>query len=170
MASEFERTEAQTAQADRIIEGKPLGAIDALSLGTIRTDAKSSLGALEEAAKQLITVVGFSQTVYFAAISFSDVRTFEKHFGLWEHTLLAVALALPLLLWICSLAFAILVFMPEHYMTNLGSPDLGKEDHEGIVQCKRKRLQKAYLALLGGFIPLLINVIVYLMFIPVVAK
>src|SRR5262249_34572717 len=111
-------------------------------------------------------VTTFAQTIYFAAISFGEVRKAlgTLSFGLrWG---LVMALALPLCFWIGSLWCAIRVFKPEIYDTNLDSPDLARETYLQIAAYKHKQLQRAYRLLMLGFVPLLLNVIAYLLFVP----
>lgn len=51
------------------VQGEPLTPLDRFWLDTARNAAKESVGALEEAAKQLITITTLVQTIYFAVIS-----------------------------------------------------------------------------------------------------
>lgn len=146
------------------IQGQGLSSLDRFWLDTIREAAKESVRSLEETAKQLIAVASFSQTVYFAAISFSDLK---KAQGQMSHQWpLVIALVVPLLFWVISLWFAIRVFNPEAYETDMESPEEAREAYQRIVAYKRSQLRLAHYALLVGFGPLLINLILYLAFIP----
>lgn len=114
--------------SDEIIDVHPAqpSAMDRFWLDTARGAAKESIPAQEEAAKQLITITSLIQGIYFAAISFSDLKkTLVVHdwFG-WLVVLLFVS---PIVLWLVSLSFALSVFTPETYITNLQSPDLARE-------------------------------------------
>jgi hypothetical protein len=147
------------------VSGAPVSSLDKFWLDAAREANKDSIGSLEEAAKQLITAVTLLQGIYFAAISFSDVKKtmdVEGNFGLLR-ILLFIG---PIILWLICLILAVQVFKPETYSTNLSSPDLAKETLTAIVQYKKKRLDQAYLALLFGFIPLIGAIIYYLKYLP----
>jgi hypothetical protein len=47
---------------------------DLFWLELARNQAKESVKAQEEAAKQLISITTFSQTIYFAVVSFNEVK------------------------------------------------------------------------------------------------
>ncbi len=54
--------------------GEPVTELDEFWLETARTAVRESIASLEEAAKQLIGAVTLVEGIYFAAISFSDLR------------------------------------------------------------------------------------------------
>ena len=142
-------------------QGEPLTPLDHFWLDTARNAAKESVGALEEAAKQLIAITSLSQGIYFAAISFGDVKKALPQFALAQQWAITFALALPLVCWVVGLGFAILVFKPETYRTNLDSPDLARETYEQVVAYKHKQLRRAHIALVLGFVPLIVNVVLF---------
>jgi hypothetical protein len=147
------------------IPGAFVSSLDNFWLDTARGAVKESIGSLEEAAKQLITAVTLLQGIYFAAISFSDVKKamdVEGVFG-WLKILLFVS---PIILWLICLVLAVKVFKPETYKTNLSSPDLAKETLMMIVQYKKAKLDQAYLMLLIGFVPLIGAILYYLKYLP----
>ena len=148
------------------VEGEALTPLDTFWLETARGAAKESVAALEEAAKQLITVTTLAQTVYFAAVSFGDVKAALGALTRAQQWLVAVALVVPLILWLASLAFAVLVFKPETYRTSLDSPDLARLVYERVVAYKHRQLVRAHRLLAAGFAPLIINVVLYLVFVP----
>jgi hypothetical protein len=152
------------------VVGGALTPLDRFWLDATRNAVKESVGALEEAAKQLIAITSIAQTIYFAAISFSDLKRAVGLFTPVEQWLIAVVLAFPLLIWILSLVFAVRVFIPETYRANLNSPDLARETYYEIVSYKRRQLQRAHYLLVGGFVPLVLNVIVYVALVPVPMK
>lgn len=147
-----------------------LTALDRFWLEAAREMTKESVKALEEAAKQLITVTSFAQSVYFAAISFGDLKKALDQIGTAAQVGLIVALVLPLLFWIGSLAFAIRVFKPETYRTNLESPDAARETYLEIVAYKRRNLGQAHRWLVLGFLPLVLNILAYLLLAPIAPK
>ena len=147
------------------VQGAQPSAMDRFWLETARNAAKESIASLEEAAKQLITVTSLTQGIYFAAISFSDLKkalVVQDQQG-W---LLVLLFASPIVFWLISLGYAIRVFTPETYKTNLQSPDLAREMLQEITTYKQKQLQNAYHALLIGFLLLVANIVIYLGCIP----
>lgn len=149
------------------IQPTPLTALDRFWLETTRGAVKQSVESLESAAKQLIVITTLAQTIYFAALSFSDIKAGLVLLGgvaVWGF---AIIFVLPIALWLASLWFSILVFKPEIYHTNLDSPDLARETYESIASYKHKQLQRAYLFLAIAFFPLLVNILVYLIAVPV---
>ncbi len=152
------------------VQGQALSPLDHFWLDTIRNAAKESVGALQEAAKQLIAIAAFAQTIYFGAISFSDVKAALDTLPTGVHLALVLLLVIPVAFWIACLWFAILVFKPEIYRTNLNSPTVARDDYSAIAAYKHRQLQRAYIALVVGFIPLLINVVLYLVYFPVPPK
>jgi hypothetical protein len=144
-----------------------LSALDRFWLDTSRGTLKESIKALEDAAKQLIKVASFSQTIYFAAISFGDVKKSLASLTPAQQPWVIVLLVVPLLFWIASLTLAVQVFTPKIYKTHLESPDLAHQFHTNLVSYKHKKLLLAYYILAAGFVPLVINLILYLRLIPV---
>ena len=160
-------TEPPTESAPIIeVEGEALRPLDEFWLATTREAAKESTKALEEAAKQLIALTSLSQGIYFAAVSFGEVKKVLGQLDLALRAAIVLLLALPVLLWIASLLFATLVFHPEVYRTNLESPDLARETYQEMVAYKHKQLGRAHLCLTLGFVLLFVNLIIYLLLIP----
>ncbi len=146
---------------DEPVRGVSLTKLDRFWLATARSAAKESVGALEEAAKQLISVTSLLQAIYFAAISFSDLKGSLVVEGAKDY-LLVLLFVLPIVLWLASLSFAIRVFKPETYKTNLSSPDLARSIYGEIVAYKHRQLRRAHQFLLLGFVPLVVNIVLYL--------
>ena len=156
--------------ADEVVEVQAAqpSAMDRFWLENARSVSKESIGALEDAAKQLISITSLTQGIYFAAISFSDLKMALVVHD-WQGWLLVFLFASPIVLWLISLAFAVRVFSPETYNTNLQSPDLAREMLQDIVAYKHRQLKLAHTTLLLGFVLLVVNIIVYLGWIPQVA-
>jgi hypothetical protein len=148
------------------VQGEALTPLDSFWLETVRSAVKESVGALEEAAKQLITVTTLAQAIYFAAVSFGDVKVALGTLTQTRQWLITIALVIPLLFWLASLAFAVRVFKPETYRTSLDSPDRAREAYEEIVTYKHRQLGRAHRMLATGFVALIINVVLYLIFVP----
>ncbi len=99
--------------------------------------------------------------IYFAAISFSDLQKVMAVQGTdaWLRIALFVS---PIVLWLICLFFAVRVFTPETYKTNLSSPQLAESVYREMVGYKHRNLKRAYWALMAGFVPLVIAVVYYL--------
>jgi hypothetical protein len=156
------------SEANEIVEvqGEALTSSDSFWLDMVRGTAKESVSALEEAAKQLITVTTVAQAIYFAAVSFGGVKAALGSLTPARQWLVAISLIVPLIFWLASLAFAVLVFRPKTYSTSLDSPDHAREVYEEIVAYKHRQLLRAHRLLATGFIPLIINIVLYLIFVP----
>lgn len=143
--------------------GEPVTDLDDFWLQTARGMVKESIASLEEAAKQLISAVTLVEGIYFAAVSFSDLRKVMAVQGTdaWLRIILFIS---PIVFWLICLFFAVRVFTPETYKTNLSSPDLAKKAYNDAVGHKHRNLKRAYWALLIGFVPLLIAMVYYLKF------
>jgi len=94
------------------VQGEALTPMDSFWLEAARGAAKESVKALEEAAKQLITVTTLAQGIYFAAVSFGDVKAVLGGLNAARQWTVAVVLVVPLIFWLLSLAFAFRVFKP----------------------------------------------------------
>ena len=143
------------------IIGAPVTELDQFWLKMARRIVKESIGSLEDAARQLITVVTLVEGIYFAAISFSDVRKVLTSPG--QPAWVVFLFISPIILWLICLVFAIRVFSPESYRSNMSSPELAKNVYLEIVAYKHKMLRRAYLSLLIGFIPFIIAIGYYLL-------
>jgi hypothetical protein len=110
--------------------GEPVTELDEFWLETARTVVRKSVASLEEAAKQLIAAVTLVEGIYFAAISFSDLRKVMAVQGpeAWLRILLFVS---PIVLWLVCLFFAVRVFTPKNYETNLSPPELAEQLYRG---------------------------------------
>lgn len=122
----------------------------------------------EDAAKQLIQITTLLQAIYFAAISFSDLKKALLAQGLQGVQLAAVVLlfAFPVILWLVSLYFSIRVIVPITGKYNLSNPMQVKHTYQASIKYKQRNLWYAYVTLFLGFIPLILNIFIYLLFIP----
>jgi hypothetical protein len=147
---------------EKPVQGGSLTKLDRFWLETARGAAKESVAALEEAAKQLISVTSLLQAIYFAAISFSELKESLVVVEGVKDWLLILLFVLPIILWLASLGFAVRVFKPETYKTNLSSPDLARSMYGEMVAYKHQQLRRAHLFLVLGFLPLVVNIVLYL--------
>jgi len=149
-------TEAQSA---------PLDPIDRFWIEISHELAKESVASIEGAAKQVIGITSALQAVYFAVISFADLR---RALGSgWMTRWFLVEFLLPPIVWTLSLALAASCFSPKSYRTNLRSPDLAEKFYRDITHYKHRQLVRSYYALVVGFILVLANAIGFLQFGPV---
>ena len=115
-----------------------------------------SVKSIEETAKQIIGVAGILEGLYFHAIAYSDVRG-----GLGSGWLLLLYLA-PLAFWLVSLCFALLVFFPRTYASNISSWRESKAAFERIVAYKHSVLKTAGTFLALGALALFATMGAYL--------
>jgi hypothetical protein len=106
-----------------------------------RAMARESIGAIDETARQIITVAGVLEGLYFNAIAFGDLRG-QVTGGL----ALAIYLA-PVVLLLFSLCAGLLVFFPAHYRLNLNSSKASQEIHERVVASKLRLMRIAAICL-----------------------
>ena len=124
-----------------------------------RESAKSMLGtsieSIEGAAKQLIAVCGLLEGIYFHAITYSDIKGSVG-------AVAGIFYLAPLVLWLLSILFAVLVFSPRVYQTNIASGRESKETFTKIVAYKHRRLKTSQTIFFISFIFLLIAMGLYL--------
>lgn len=113
-----------------------------------------SISSMEDSAKQFIAITGLLQGIYFHAITFSDIRE-----GLRFSVLIYTA---PLLLWLLSLVFAMLVLFRKKYGININSSRDSKENFEKIVAGKYKFIWISGVFLILSFVALIIAVLHYM--------
>jgi hypothetical protein len=153
----------EDAAAPLEIQGQALSSQGRFWLDTVKGLTSTSITSIEEAAKQIISLVTLLQGIFFAVLTIGDLKVkladLMGSSGFWY---LLALIILPLCCWVTSLWLSILVFLPKSYSVNLSSPDLSRETFFEIVQYKHKRLMQAYTALASGFIPLVVAIIIYL--------
>jgi hypothetical protein len=141
------------------LQGRPMTGEEAHWLKIGQQAPVEGIKSIEEAARQLITITGFLEGVYFAVISFTDVRHIKND---WAY----LSFVLPIGLWLVCILFASLVFVPRTYPIDRRTPDSIRQAYERIVHFKRVRLLIAYWILVGSFAVLLVNVWIYLKYVP----
>jgi len=149
----------------REISGQPVTSVDKFWLETGESLLKDSVPSLENAAKQLIAVTSILQTIYFAAISFSDL---QKEIASIEQyrILVSIIFISPIICWIVSIAFATFVFTPQAYRTNLSSPTSNERMFIEMAEKKHVYLHRAHLFLILGFFFLLVTLMLFLILSP----
>ena len=135
--------------------------------GVIESVYKDSLKSFDEAAKQVVSITTLLKAIYVSVVSFSEVREGIRSLQDFQQELITFLLLLPLIFWLLSLLFATQVFIPREYPTNLASPEKLQDTYQRIARDKSSTLKKSHLLLILGFIPLLINIIYFLLFFPI---
>jgi hypothetical protein len=146
----------------QVLSSTPASNLDKFWIETMRKLTQGSTKSIEDAAKQLIAIISLLQTIYFAAVSFSNLKS-----ALILKDPLVFLFLSPVALWLVSLALAILVFIPRRYDTNLESPSLSARTFNDIASFKQKILFGSYIVLVIGFLMLLVSIFVYLYIIQV---
>jgi hypothetical protein len=113
-----------------------------------------SISSVEDSAKQFIAITGLLQGIYFHAITFSDIRE--------EPAYSVLIYVSPLLLWLLSLIFAMLVLFRKKYGININSSRDSKENFEKIVAGKYRFIRISGVFLILSFVALIITVLYYL--------
>lgn len=162
--------DSKLTEADKqdmaVLQGSAAAPLERSFLDTLRNAKSGSPAKIEDAAKQLIVVTSLLQSIYFASVSYSEAKKGLGQLQSWLYWCFIVALILPLVAWILSLIFAIRVFKPETYNTNLNSPSAAESVLEKITNYKNRQLQIAYWLLVVGFFMVLAALFVYLVFLP----
>ena len=122
---------------------------------TGRKLVRKSIDAVENTSRQILTVAGILEGLYFHAISFSDLRA-------RLNTGLMVLYILPLVLLLLSLVAAFGVFFPERYRINILSSEGSKAAYEEILRSKLLAMRIAAVFLLLGVAALVVAMILYL--------
>ena len=104
---------------------------------------RESIKSIEETAKNVIGVTALLEGLYFHAIAFSGIR--GKLNG-WTF----VVFNAPLVFWLVSLSFALLVFFPRNYASNINSAKESRETFERLVAYKHDMLKGAGICLAVG--------------------
>ena len=117
-------------------EGKsvPMDEISEFWLENARSLLKDSIKSIEDTAKQIIAVSGILEGIYFHAIAYSEIRSCINLGA-------GILYLLPLALWLIAIYFAIKVFSPRVYETNIGSDTESKETFMQMVCYKHKKLR-----------------------------
>jgi hypothetical protein len=166
-----EPQDSTTAFAGRGVLDEPISAARATPEETfwLALDSELKKGGItkvEDAAKQLITVTSISQSIYFAAVSFSETKKSLPLIPFPPRMWFVFALILPLILWSGGLYNAIRAFKPEEYLTNQYAPDIIESTYKEILKFKTERLDNAYRLLGLGFLVALVVLLIYLFAVP----
>jgi hypothetical protein len=121
----------------------------------IREAPVAAIEKIEDTAKHLVSLTSLLQGIYFAAVSFSDIRSQMR--GLQK-----VLLLLPLVCWLPSLYYAMRVLRPRRRVIG-AEPQQVREDYIVIRDQKDRDLGAAF-AWLAGSLALLVLIISWYLF------
>jgi hypothetical protein len=113
-----------------------------------------SISVVEDTAKQFVVVAGLLQGIYFHAIAFSDIKGADGYSVL-------IYLA-PLVLWLMSLIFAVMVLLRKRYDININSTSNSKKIFEDMVKIKYRYIRISGFFLILSFVALAIAFLHYL--------
>ncbi|HWQ47939.1 MAG TPA: hypothetical protein VN414_03145 [Methanosarcina sp.] len=113
-----------------------------------------SISVVEDTAKQFVVVTGLLQGIYFHAIAFSDMKGAEGYSIL-------IYLA-PLVLWLLSLVFAVMVLFRKKYEININSTSDSKGKFEEMVKIKYRYIRISGFFLILSFVVLSVAISHYL--------
>lgn len=138
---------------------------EAFWLTSGREAVRDGTRRVEEATRQLMTIVSWAQSAYFALLSFSDIKKSLTQLGEPRKWAFAFTLISPMLCWVLSMIFAVRVFKTKSVQVRLSDPSACKEFFVESTVRKEKSLKVAHVMLIIGFALLICNVIIYMMFI-----
>ena len=130
-----------------------------------RAAVRDGTRRVEEATRQLMTIVSWAQSGYFALLSFSDVKKSLAPLAEARKWAAALILISPMLCWVLSMICAVRVFKTKFVHIRMSDAGACKEYFVEGTAAKMKSLRVAYVILIVGFALLICNVIIYLMFI-----
>lgn len=113
-----------------------------------------SISVVEDTAKQFVVVTGLLQGIYFHAIAFSDMKGADGYSVL-------IYLA-PLVLWLLSLIFAVMVLFRKKYEININSTSNSKKIFEDMVKIKYRYIRISGFFLILSFVALAVAFLQYL--------
>ncbi len=142
------------------IAGKSLSEDDQFWLEQGRELVKNSIGSIEGAAKQLITLLTAMKGIYLAAIAFSEFTKNLKGAFAWQH----IVLIAPLVCWLIALRTALDVYRSREYGLRLNEPETIRAALADIAAYKQKKLNITYWWIALGFLTAMINFAIYFAF------
>jgi len=131
---------------EEIEEGIPLSSNDEFWLKQMQEMTASSIKSIEEAGKQLISMITVMQGIYTAVLAFSGIKKIP------ESSITAALIYIsPIFLWLTSLFFALRVFKTKKYHYYSNSPDSTQNTFQEIAAYKQKNINIAFVFLCLSF-------------------
>ncbi len=125
-------------------KGIPLSKSEEFWIGKLRELRAGSISAIEEAAKQLVTMITVMQGIYAAVLAFSGIKEMPR-----GNVLALICYALPIFLWLAALFFALMVSHPRAYHCQEDSPE---ETFDTIAKFKYQRLRLSFILVVISFV------------------
>ena len=113
-----------------------------------------SFSSIETTARQFVVITSLLQGIYFHAIAYSDLR-------IWSEYSILIYVA-PLLLWLLSLIFAVMVFFRNMYEININSSENSKKVFHDVLMKKCLFVQISGFFLIFSFVALTVAILHYL--------
>ena len=129
-----------------VFESAPEKPLDDFWLEQGKKLIEGSIPALQDAAKNLITLLGLLNTLYMGILAFTDYTTVSGGFFLKS------AYGLPLICWLASLYFVLKVVMTRHRDINPLSPEDIERAYIDIVKTKQFNLRASFWFITAGLI------------------
>ena len=123
---------------------------------TGRNLVRQSIGSIDDAAKQILTVAGLLIGLYFNAIAFGDLR------GTIDDPVQVAVYLAPIALLIASVTAALWVYFPGKYDLNILSSAGTKQVYERVLHRKLRALKIGSIFLVLGIAAVLMAVFRYL--------
>lgn len=142
---------------DEPIKGQSLTKEDKFWLEQGKEFVKNSIPTIQDSGKQLITMLTTMQGIYLAAFAYSEFMKKPGSVPVWQH----LVLALPLLIWLCALYFALSIFRTKEHDIYLNAPDEIKRKLDEIASFKQKNLNRTYYLIVLGFLVAVFNIVFY---------
>ncbi len=139
------------------IKGQSLTKEDEFWLEQGKEFVKSSIPAIQDAGKHLITMLTTMQGIYLAAVAYSEIMKTVGTFPKWQY----FVLVLPLLIWLGALYFALNIFRTKGYEIHLNAPDEIKRKLDEIASFKQNNLNRTYYLIVFGFLVAVFNIVFY---------
>ncbi len=142
---------------ENIENGLPLSNEDKIWLERMKNLTTDSIKSVEEAAKQLIAMITVMQGIYAAVLAFSGIKRIPE-----DNLIAALFYALPIVLWLLSLFFALNVFKSRKYQHYSNSPDSCKETFNKIANYKYRHLNLSYACFVLSFLVAIAGIMYWL--------
>jgi len=113
-----------------------------------------SFSSIETTARQFVVITSLLQGIYFHAIAYSDLR-------IWSEYSILIYVA-PLMLWLLSLVFAVMVFFRSMHEININSSKESKKVFHKVLKKKCRLVQFSGFFLIVSFVALTVAVLHYL--------
>lgn len=113
-----------------------------------------SISSIETTAGQFVVITSLLQGIYFHAIAYTDLR-------IWFEYSILIYIA-PVVLWLLSLIFAVMVYFRGIYEININSSEDSKRVFHDVLKKKCSFIQISGVFLIFSFVALTVAILHYL--------